>query len=62
MFIGFAFAGFFGPTIMNKIYISSQSYQNAFLVAIGISMAGVVLTFVFRVLQSSELKKGYKNA
>ncbi|WKY46245.1 OFA family MFS transporter [Eubacteriaceae bacterium ES2] len=35
MFIGFALAGFFGPTIMNQIYTATDSYHDAFLVAMG---------------------------
>ncbi|MBQ4643736.1 MAG: OFA family MFS transporter, partial [Oscillospiraceae bacterium] len=33
MFIGFAAAGYFGPTIMSKIYASAGAYQTAFLAA-----------------------------
>lgn len=49
MFIGFAIAGYFGPTILNNIYGSTQSYTNAFLVAMGFSLAGLVLTFIYRI-------------
>jgi len=50
MFIGFALAGYFGPQIMSNIYNQSGAYQNAFLIACGLSFAGIVLTFVYRVL------------
>ncbi|WP_099466637.1 L-lactate MFS transporter [Konateibacter massiliensis] len=50
MFIGFAFAGFFGPTLMKQIYTRDAAYQNAFLAAIGISAVGLLLTFVFRAM------------
>lgn len=50
MFIGFAAAGYFGPTIMSKIYASAGAYQTAFLAAIALAIAGAVLTYIFRKL------------
>jgi MFS transporter, OFA family, oxalate/formate antiporter len=50
MFVGFALAGYFGPTIMNGISNADGSYQRAFLVAIGFSLAGLALTFVYKVV------------
>jgi OFA family oxalate/formate antiporter-like MFS transporter len=50
MFIGFALAGFFGPTIMGSVYAADGVYQRAFLIAIGLNVAGIVLTFVYRIL------------
>ena len=50
MFIGFAAAGYFGPTIMSKIYASAGAYQTAFLAAMALAIAGAVLTFAFRKL------------
>ena len=50
MFIGFAMAGYFGPTIMSSVYASTGSYQNAFLTAAGLSAAGLVLTLLYRKL------------
>ncbi len=50
MFIGFAAAGYFGPTIMSKIYASAGAYQTAFLAAMALAVAGAVLTFAFRKL------------
>lgn len=50
MFIGFAAAGYFGPTIMSKIYTSTGAYQTAFLAAMALAIAGAVLTFAFRKL------------
>ena len=47
MFIGFALAGFFGPTIMTALHDVMGSYPPAFLVAAGLSVAGLVLTFMF---------------
>jgi MFS family permease len=57
MFIGFALSGYFGPTVMSKIYLSSQSYKNAFLVAMGISAAGILLTCLFRLLQRVQVRR-----
>ena len=48
MFIGFAAAGYFGPSAMRSIYQAQGSYQNAFLVAAAIGLAGCLLTFVYR--------------
>lgn len=48
MFIGFALAGYFGPQIMNSIYSSTGSYQNAFLIACGLSVAGVILSLIYK--------------
>ena len=48
MFIGFALAGYFGPQIMSNVYNSSGAYQNAFLIACGLSGAGILLTLLYR--------------
>ncbi len=48
MFIGFALAGYFGPQIMSNVYNSSRAYQNAFLIACGLSVAGILLTLLYR--------------
>lgn len=50
MFIGFALAGYFGPQIMRNVYQSSGAYQNAFLIACGLSAAGIVLSILYRKL------------
>ena len=50
MFIGFALAGVFGPTIMSNIYLKYNNYQKAFLIAIGFSVAGLGLTYLDRVV------------
>ena len=52
MFIGFAIAGYFGPTILNNVYGTSGSYNNAFLIAIVFSAAGLLLTFAYRMLKN----------
>ena len=50
MFTGFALAGFFGPTAMRNIYSASGSYQQAFLATCALSLAGVLLTFLYRLV------------
>lgn len=48
MFIGFALAGYFGPTIMRGVYYEDGSYHRAFLIACGLSAVGVLLTLAYR--------------
>ncbi len=48
MFIGFALAGYFGPQIMRNVYQGTGAYQNAFLIACGLSATGILLTFLYR--------------
>ena len=50
MFIGFALAGYLGPTIMNTVYRSTGEYQPAFLIAMGLAGVGIVLSFLYRKL------------
>lgn len=56
MFIGFAVAGYFGPTILNNISAKTGSYTNAFLIAIVFSLSGLALTFVFRLLTKEKIQ------
>lgn len=48
MFIGFAVAGYFGPSIMRSVLQADGTYHRAFLIACGLSIAGVIATFVYR--------------
>ncbi|WP_068496180.1 L-lactate MFS transporter [Paenibacillus kribbensis] len=48
MFIGFAVAGYFGPSIMSNVYSSDHSYQRAFVIAAVLGITGLVLTFVYK--------------
>lgn len=50
MFIGFAVAGYFGPTIMGNTFRTTGTYQNAFLIACGLNVAGIVLAFVYHLI------------
>ena len=54
MFVGFALAGYFGPTIMSSLHTSTGEYKMAFLVAAGLSVAGLLLNFVFRAMQQKK--------
>ena len=49
MFIGFAAAGLFGPTIMSNIYSLSGSYRSAFFIAICLSVSGIFLSVIYGV-------------
>ncbi|WP_075878372.1 L-lactate MFS transporter [Merdibacter massiliensis] len=48
MFIGFAVAGYFGPTIMASTAMDASPYKSAFLIAAILNFAGIILTFVYR--------------
>lgn len=54
MFIGFAVAGYFGPSIMNNVYNADGSYQRAFIIAGVLGIAGLIMTFVYRVVKKKE--------
>lgn len=55
MFIGFALAGYFGPQVMRTIYMNTNTYQNAFLIACGCSVFGVLCTLVYKVMQKKSI-------
>lgn len=48
MFIGFAAAGYFGPTLMTKLFQSTGNDQTAFIVAAVLGILGFFLTFVYK--------------
>ncbi len=48
MFIGFALAGLFGPTVINNIFQSTGRYQPAFLVAAALAVIGEILIIFLR--------------
>ena len=50
MFIGFAIAGYLGPTIMGSVYRSTGAYQPAFLIAMALAAVGIILSFLYRIL------------
>lgn len=49
MFIGFAMAGYFGPTIMKTVYYKTGVYTQAFLIAAALSVVGISLTVLYRI-------------
>lgn len=51
MFIGFAAAGFFGPTIMSSIQAATGAYAMAFVVALALSVVGFAVTFLYGMQQ-----------
>lgn len=57
MFIGFAFAGYIGPTVMKNVYISDGDYKRAFIIGIVMAVVGLALTFVYRFVNNKELVK-----
>lgn len=54
MFIGFAVAGYFGPTIMNNVYNADGSYQRAFIIAGALGIAGLIMSFIYRIVKKKE--------
>ena len=54
MFIGFALAGYAGPSILNHIYGGNGSYNKAFLIAMVFSAAGLLFTFLYRMLKKRQ--------
>ena len=48
MFIGFALAGYLGPTIMSAVHGATGDYHPAFLIAMGLALLGIVLSFLYR--------------
>ena len=47
MFIGFAVAGYFGPTICRSILGKTGAYSGAFLAAIALAVAGILLSLAY---------------
>ena len=50
MFSGFAVAGYVGPTLMMTVFRQTGSFKGAFLLGICFSLAGLVLTFLYRLI------------
>lgn len=53
MFIGFAVAGYFGPTVCGKILASTDTYGVAFIVSMALAVLGIILSVVFARHKSS---------
>lgn len=47
MFIGFAVAGYFGPTVCRNILASTDTYSVAFMVSIALAVVGIILSILF---------------
>ncbi|MDK2808426.1 MAG: transporter, family, oxalate/formate antiporter, partial [Clostridiales bacterium] len=54
MFIGFALAGFFGPTVVGKIVAATGSYRHAFLIAGMLAVAGIILCLLYTAVNKEE--------
>lgn len=54
MFIGFALAGFFGPTIAGKIISAYGSYEKAFYIAGILATAGIGLVIIYQKMQKKK--------
>ncbi|MDW6003576.1 L-lactate MFS transporter [Vibrio mangrovi] len=50
MFSGFAVAGYTGPTIMRNVFGATHSFKDAFLIGIVFCVAGLILTYIFRII------------
>lgn len=53
MFIGFAVAGYFGPSTCGRILGSTGSYGTAFIVSAVLAVIGIALSFLYRRAASS---------
>ncbi|MEK4663610.1 OFA family MFS transporter [Priestia sp. FSL H7-0729] len=61
MFIGFAIAGYFGPSIMRNVFSADGSYQRAFVIAAILGMSGFILTFVYKWVVKYQVRAAHKN-
>lgn len=60
MFCGFAIAGYVGPTIMRQVFDASGSFKGAFLIGIGFSLAGFVLTCIYHLVHKKQRRKSWQ--
>jgi hypothetical protein len=58
--IGFAVAGYFGPTTCGKILAKTGSYSSAFIVSIALVLAGLLLSFVYTLVTKKSSASGEK--
>ncbi|WFR63756.1 hypothetical protein P9222_05660 [Paenibacillus amylolyticus] len=61
MFIGFAIAGYFGPSIMRNVFSADGSYQRAFVIAAILGLSGFILTFVYKWVVKYQERAAHKN-
>lgn len=57
MFIGFAFAGYIGPTVLKNVYAADGNYTRAFIIGVIMAVVGLGLTFVYRIVNKREVEK-----
>lgn len=50
MFIGFSSAGFAGPMMMRVVFNGQGSYRPAFLMAVGLAVSGIAISFVYKAI------------
>lgn len=50
MWIGYSISGTVAPMLASSVYKASGSYNNAFFMAIGFSVVGILMTILFRVV------------
>lgn len=56
MFIGFALAGIFGPTVLSNLYLTTTSDTMAFVIAIALSALGLILSFLYKKIKLVHVK------
>lgn len=56
MFIGFAVAGYVGPTIMRSTLNATGSYNMSFILAAILAIGGIIILMVFKALQRKSAK------
>lgn len=54
MWIGFCIAGIVGPMLLSMVHANTGSYKTAFLAAVMLAVAGILFTFVYRVLKKNK--------
>lgn len=60
-FIGYSIAAYFGPKIAVKVSEANNGdFTQAFFIALGLSLLGLVLTFIFKKLEKNKLDKDEK--
>lgn len=57
LFVGFSLASFIGPMMMKKLYALQGIYNNAFLVAGGLVILGMLLLFILKKIIRSKILK-----
>lgn len=61
-FIGFSLAAIFGPMTAATVRQSTGNYEQAFWVALGLNVAGLVFAFIFRTLEKRSEEENLETA